>query len=373
MTLLKAGKMQELAEQLSIVKLDIVALQEIRWNGNGIINKKRTGQAGTGFFVKKQILHTVIDFKPYNARICKLRIQSKYNKITLINTYAPTEEKAIEIKEEVYEELQNAIKEIPKRQHTIHETTNTNGEMLCHFAIQNNLKIMSTHFQHKQIHKATWISPDHNIMNQIDHVLITRSKYDLIEDVRTLRGPNIDSDHFLVRIIFKQSLPTKYKKKYEQTFKWNKQNLQNSDKLKQYKEVLISKIKDLPENENENINDKWNKLKNTIIEAAEQTIQKQEKTERNEWWDNDCREIIDQKMKQEEQRNFRMNDVGKFLNNVKNFNYCTKSTTLMCKDAEGTIQSDATKVLKRWREHFINVFKADQIQENSLTTQASNE
>lgn len=65
--------------------------------------------------------------------------------------------------------------------HSIHEITNGNGEMLCHFAIQNNLKIMSTQFQHKTIHKATWLSPDNNTGNQIDHVLITNKKSDLIE------------------------------------------------------------------------------------------------------------------------------------------------------------------------------------------------
>ncbi|PSN53149.1 hypothetical protein C0J52_06267 [Blattella germanica] len=32
-----------------------------------------------------------------------------------------------------------------------------------------------------------------------------------------------------------------------------------------------------------------------ITEAAEQTIQKQGKTEKNEWWDNDCKKIINGK------------------------------------------------------------------------------
>jgi hypothetical protein len=57
---------------------------------------------------------------------------------------------------------------------------------------------MSTQFQHKQIHKGTWLSPDQNIINQIDHILINGQKRDLIEDVRPMRGPNIDSDHFLI-------------------------------------------------------------------------------------------------------------------------------------------------------------------------------
>jgi hypothetical protein len=39
-TLLKPGKIQELAEKLAKTRLEIVALQEIRWSGNGVIKKK---------------------------------------------------------------------------------------------------------------------------------------------------------------------------------------------------------------------------------------------------------------------------------------------------------------------------------------------
>ena len=47
---------------------------------------------------------------------------------------------------------------------------------------------MSTQFKHKQIHKGTWRSPDYNIINQIDHVLVNQNKKEAIEDVRSLRG-----------------------------------------------------------------------------------------------------------------------------------------------------------------------------------------
>jgi endonuclease/exonuclease/phosphatase family metal-dependent hydrolase len=90
---------------------------------------------------------------------------------------------------------------------TLHEETNRNGELLCDFAAANNVIVMGTQLQHKQIHKGTWRSPDHNIINQIDHVLVNQSKKETIEDVGSLRGPNIDSDHFLLKITLKQKLP----------------------------------------------------------------------------------------------------------------------------------------------------------------------
>ena len=103
-TLLKPGKLQELAEEIAKTQIEILALQEVRWPGKGQINKKdylfyysgtkeKTGQAGTGFLLMKKIQKCIINFELHNERLCKLRIKGKYNNITLINAYAPTEDK----------------------------------------------------------------------------------------------------------------------------------------------------------------------------------------------------------------------------------------------------------------------------------------
>jgi len=68
--------------------------------------------------------------------------------------------------------------------------------------------IANTFFQHKNIHKGTWISPDTLTLNQIDHVLVSNNKKQMIQEARTLRGPNCDSDHFLVKVTVKQKLIT---------------------------------------------------------------------------------------------------------------------------------------------------------------------
>ena len=48
--------------------------------------------------------------------------------------------------------------------------------MLCDFAFENNMVIMSTHFQSKQIHKTAWISPYQTTINQTDLVLVNDNK-----------------------------------------------------------------------------------------------------------------------------------------------------------------------------------------------------
>jgi len=154
-------------------------------------------------------------------RLCKIRIKSKYNNLTLISIYAPTEDKTEAEKEKFYDDLQTIFDRTPKSdtvivlgdanaklgkedvynevsgKYTLHKLSNSNGEMLLEFALGNNLKVMSTHFQHKKIHKCTWLAPDQMTLNQIDHVLINSEKQELIEDVR-MRGLNIDLDHYLL-------------------------------------------------------------------------------------------------------------------------------------------------------------------------------
>jgi len=54
------------------------------------------------------------------------------------------------------------------------------------FPLQNN------------IHKYTWASPDGKTHNWIDHVLIERRWHLSLLDVRSFRGADCDTDHYMV-------------------------------------------------------------------------------------------------------------------------------------------------------------------------------
>jgi len=146
--------------------------------------------------------------------------------------------------------------------------------------------VASTFFQHKNIHKGTWISPDTLTLKQI---LVNNNKKQMIQDVRTLRGPNCDSDHFLVKVIVKQKLITT-QKEFVKKLRWNISSLQNPEKLGAYNKRVNDRLGN-PE-EIQNVNQDWQNIETAILEAAKETIQTQQRTTYNEWLDDECKEAI---------------------------------------------------------------------------------
>jgi len=58
--------------------------------------------------------------------------------------------------------------------------------------------LSTTLFQHKDIHKITWRSPDVHHFSQIDRLLTDSRHVSHLMDVRSHRYANVDSDHFLI-------------------------------------------------------------------------------------------------------------------------------------------------------------------------------
>ncbi|XP_071176572.1 craniofacial development protein 2-like [Mytilus edulis] len=97
---------------------------------------------------------------------------------------------------------------------------NENGELFRNYCQTNNIVVCFSIFQHKDIHKCTWKSPDGNIKNQIDHITIDKRFRKSMEDVRSYRGADVGSDHELLisRVklkLFRQRVNQGQKKRYD--------------------------------------------------------------------------------------------------------------------------------------------------------------
>ncbi|KAK9752713.1 hypothetical protein QE152_g3940 [Popillia japonica] len=226
------GALKHLINETRKYNLDVVAIQETKQKGkitteiedhmffnSGVENR----MLGVGFLVNNIYKDSVIEFEGISDRLCKIRIRGKYRKLTLINAHAHSEDKDEDIKTRFYEELDEVLNKIPKfdikcligdmnakvgREEeysvttggkSLHKVSNDNGKRLIEFALENSMKIVSTAFDHKDIHKETWIAPNGLTKNQIDHVLIEMKHAKNITNVRSYRGADADSDHSLVR------------------------------------------------------------------------------------------------------------------------------------------------------------------------------
>jgi len=218
----------------------------------------------------------LLDFDPQNNSLCKFRLKGRFRNITVISAHAPTNNKDDQEKERFYENLEELCYRIPRHDMliimgdfdaklgnkeylqlvagpcTIHDSSNENGNMLIQFAIRNKLIVKSTMFPTKHIHLGTRRIPGSNEVNQIDHVVATSHHSSSVIDVRSCRGPNCDSDHYLVKIRLRERIANVQKTPRRKTRKWDVEKLQkDTTQRDEYQKALDLKSKQKTEGEEE--------------------------------------------------------------------------------------------------------------------------
>jgi hypothetical protein len=427
-TMLQAGKMTEIAEQLAKNKICVSALQEIRFGGYGEIRKtnysiyysgaSKPGLRGTGFYVDKITRKSVLAFEPINDRICFLRLKGKFQNISMVTCHAPTEESEEQLKDEFYDLLSRTCSKISKHdmfillgdfnsklgkeefiidvagKHSLHENTNDNGLRLCNLSAAHGMWISSISFPHKNIHKHTWKIPGSTRANQIDHVIIDKRHASSIIDVRSFRGANCDSDHYLVVAKVRQRLSTINNINTFKKTRWNTDKIsENNEERKKYQDQLNEKLRTI-ENENSlSVPDLWENIQNSVKTVAEDVIGKTTcNSNDQEWYDQECRDATEAKNeahkryidsstrynhceyknKKKEAKKLHRKKKKKHLNqkveqiekhqinqqpknmyhNIKNQTKNFKPRINICKDKNENLISDRDKIIERWKEHF---------------------
>ena len=137
---------------------------------------------------------------------------------------------------------------------------------------------MSIWFPRKDIHKGTYKIPGTNDTNQIDHILMSKRWASDIKNVRTCRGANSDSDHFLVGSRLKQKIALMTRKRTENRKRWNVDNLNETDVERCYQQEIQQKLQRKPPSND--IEEEWTCIKETLITSAQ--------GRNEEWYDQEC-------------------------------------------------------------------------------------
>jgi hypothetical protein len=212
--------------------------------------------------------------------------------IIVLNVHASYEDKWDDVKDSFYEELGHVFDQFPRYDMKIllgdfnlkvgrknifkltignersHEISNDNGVRVVNFATSKNLVVKSMMFPHRKIHKYTWTSPEGNTHNQTNHVLIDRRRHSSILDIRSFRGADCDTDHYLVVAKDRERLAVSKRAAQKiDTDRFHVKKLNVGDVKEQYQVTTRNKFATLENLEDSgNINGAWDNIReNTKI------------------------------------------------------------------------------------------------------------
>jgi exonuclease III len=123
-SLYRAGSLMTVSRELARYKLDLVGVQEVRWEGSGtepageytVFYGKRNEnhELGTGFFVHKRIISAVKGVESVSDRMSYIILRGHWCHIIVLKVYAPTRGKTDDVKNSFHEELESVFDKFPK-------------------------------------------------------------------------------------------------------------------------------------------------------------------------------------------------------------------------------------------------------------------
>ena len=159
--------------------------------------------------------------------------------------------------------------------HRVRAEMNGNGERWADFCQTNELVMAGTLFSHKDCHKRTWMSPDGSNLNQLDHVAFSKGWRCSLQDVRVMRGADVESDHHLlmakVRIkIAKVRKGSSCRVRFEVT---ELSDLETRDVLELALHNRFECLQQLEEEE-PSVDDKWRQIEKGYVETCGKVLGK---------------------------------------------------------------------------------------------------
>nr|CAB3230289.1 craniofacial development protein 2-like [Phallusia mammillata] len=380
-TLFQCGKLAQVVREFHTYGLNILGVSEMRWIGSGKLTSEgktvvfsghnKQHIHGVGFVLDHEANQALVGWKPISDRIITARFHSRHGKTSIVQVYAPTEEAEESEKDLFYDQLQDTLNGIPKHDlqllmgdfnaqidgnragwsdilgpFGVASKTNNNGHRLLTICSTNELCIGNTFFNHKRIHKQTWKSPNGKTTSEIDYICICRRWRSALQDVRSCRGADVASDHYLV----KGSLKLKLKKiiKHSGTKPYDLIKLKDQKIVKMFHKDLSTRFQAVQVKDD--IEEQWKQFREIVTTAADQTLGRRRGTRRESWIRPQTWALIDQRRKIKHQRESAKSS-DEYWKIEKQYEQAHKVVKKSCRDDKKfwteTLCADAQKAMNR--------------------------
>uniref|UniRef100_A0A8D9ACT3 Craniofacial development protein 2 n=2 Tax=Cacopsylla melanoneura TaxID=428564 RepID=A0A8D9ACT3_9HEMI len=316
----EAGTLRVIENEMKNYNLEILGLNETRWNGFGEMitqegntllysgneDENAPLYAGVGILLSRAAKRALLDWKPISDRIITARLNSKVRKISIVVCYGPTEGADEAAKDRFYETLDDTLTKIKKQDikillgdvnaklgpdNSCYETVmgkhgegimNENGTRFADLCLKHELVIGGTLFPHKRCHKLTWTSPNGQTKNQIDHVAVSRKWRTSLLDTRARRGADCGSDHHLVTSDVRLKIASIKTQNQRTNRPYNTEALRRNRNTANEFVVQLTNRYEALNWESNNIEENWTKVKELFQKTSEETLGHRE-SRKNPW------------------------------------------------------------------------------------------
>ena len=217
--------------ELSRLHLSITALTEVRWPGSGtktVANStmlwsgrsynKRT--EGVALALDPSASRALISWRPISERLLTATFKHRHGRLQVIACYAPTNSHIDANKNQTLTDLiasfarHDIVVVLGDLNATIGSdrrgyesvlgphssgSRNDNGERLLDLCALHRLKITSSWFRRRNMHRWTWISNDGRTKKELDYIIVS-ARWNIVQNCRVYRSADCgnNTDHRLV-------------------------------------------------------------------------------------------------------------------------------------------------------------------------------
>lgn len=367
-----AGKMANVISEMKRMGVGILGVAETWWKDADEFRTKlpeeeggdqyrvyysggELNRRGVGMILKEEVARSVMNWKEISDRLMIMRLKVAPVNVLIIQIYAPCEIEEDEVKEKFYESLDQAIREHRKGRECLivmgdfngkvgngrEETTigpfglgerNDNGQRVVDLCKRHNLFVTNTWFQQKKKAQHTWVSPNGEVKNQIDYILVDKRYRNGIMNSKAMPGADCESDHNPV--IMKMNIRLQRIKQKKKTAKWNVSRLREAEIRNDYSRQLDKILNEKKVEEWMEIEDVWKKITEGIEIVAEEICGKEKMSMKQNWMNS---EIL---RKMEERRTCKINKDDEQYKKVK------KEIRMMCREAKEKYYEDKCKEIE---------------------------